>query len=174
MLHGAAAVHLRTALLLAALLPLVGWADPELTLVIHNARILDGAGHVVERGSVHVLGDRIAAVSTEPSTTGAPVRIDAQGRTVMPGFIDTHRHLLLYSNAGSARQLRRYINRTASRELEEILAQGITTTLSPGDHAPEIIEIRERIASGELPGPCLLYTSPSPRDAHESRMPSSA
>ena len=26
---------------------------------------------------------------------------------------------------------------------------------------------------GEL-GACLLYTSPSPRDAHESRMPSSA
>ena len=27
----------------------------------------------------------------------------------------------------------------------------------------------------ELPlAPCLLYTSPSPRDAHESRMPSSA
>ena len=25
-----------------------------------------------------------------------------------------------------------------------------------------------------LPDPCLLYTSPSPRDAHESRMPSSA
>ena len=25
-----------------------------------------------------------------------------------------------------------------------------------------------------LPLPCLLYTSPSPRDAHESRMPSSA
>ena len=24
------------------------------------------------------------------------------------------------------------------------------------------------------PTPCLLYTSPSPRDAHESRMPSSA
>ena len=24
------------------------------------------------------------------------------------------------------------------------------------------------------PGSCLLYTSPSPRDAHESRMPSSA
>ena len=24
------------------------------------------------------------------------------------------------------------------------------------------------------PSPCLLYTSPSPRDAHESRMPSSA
>ena len=28
--------------------------------------------------------------------------------------------------------------------------------------------------SGEWVYPCLLYTSPSPRDAHESRMPSSA
>ena len=27
---------------------------------------------------------------------------------------------------------------------------------------------------GEVIKPCLLYTSPSPRDAHESRMPSSA
>ena len=26
----------------------------------------------------------------------------------------------------------------------------------------------------EASGTCLLYTSPSPRDAHESRMPSSA
>ena len=29
-------------------------------------------------------------------------------------------------------------------------------------------------ASTERPYHCLLYTSPSPRDAHESRMPSSA
>ena len=29
-------------------------------------------------------------------------------------------------------------------------------------------------ANSNLPGFCLLYTSPSPRDAHESRMPSSA
>ena len=30
------------------------------------------------------------------------------------------------------------------------------------------------VVSGPIPLPCLLYTSPSPRDAHESRMPSSA
>ena len=30
------------------------------------------------------------------------------------------------------------------------------------------------ISSGQLVMACLLYTSPSPRDAHESRMPSSA
>ena len=30
------------------------------------------------------------------------------------------------------------------------------------------------LTRGDLLEPCLLYTSPSPRDAHESRMPSSA
>ena len=30
------------------------------------------------------------------------------------------------------------------------------------------------ISRPSLDGNCLLYTSPSPRDAHESRMPSSA
>ena len=42
----------------------------------------------------------------------------------------------------------------------------------------EILKIREYIdqnfkVEGDLRS-CLLYTSPSPRDAHESRMPSSA
>ena len=31
-----------------------------------------------------------------------------------------------------------------------------------------------KIKKAKLRGVCLLYTSPSPRDAHESRMPSSA
>ena len=48
----------------------------------------------------------------------------------------------------------------------------------------ERFEIRCQLAPHIIPGPkaleitrvspCLLYTSPSPRDAHESRMPSSA
>ena len=40
-----------------------------------------------------------------------------------------------------------------------------------------VVSIRTRGApstTARRPRPCLLYTSPSPRDAHESRMPSSA
>ena len=36
------------------------------------------------------------------------------------------------------------------------------------------IEIYKNIPEDKIPSTCLLYTSPSPRDAHESRMPSSA
>ena len=38
----------------------------------------------------------------------------------------------------------------------------------------ETTEFIEKIKKSNLSITCLLYTSPSPRDAHESRMPSSA
>ena len=38
----------------------------------------------------------------------------------------------------------------------------------------DIILIDKPFPRQEIPRSCLLYTSPSPRDAHESRMPSSA
>ena len=40
------------------------------------------------------------------------------------------------------------------------------------DRAKHAADLRD--ALGGLKGPCLLYTSPSPRDATLSRMPSSA
>ncbi len=62
-------------------------------LVITNARILDGTGKVIERGAVVVRDGKIASVAAGNPTPvpGARV-IDARGMTVMPGFIDAHRH----------------------------------------------------------------------------------
>ena len=37
-----------------------------------------------------------------------------------------------------------------------------------------VLDWTSRTDGNALAGTCLLYTSPSPRDAHESRMPSSA
>ena len=63
-------------------------------LVITNARILDGTGQVIERGSVVVRGGKIESVSAgTPAASGART-IDAGGKTVMPGLIDAHRHLV--------------------------------------------------------------------------------
>ena len=47
----------------------------------------------------------------------------------------------------------------------------------PGQPAITLIgevTTREQVPTERLHSACLLYTSPSPRDAHESRMPSSA
>ena len=41
--------------------------------------------------------------------------------------------------------------------------------------APIVVSLNDDNGDGQItPIDCLLYTSPSPRDAHESRMPSSA
>ena len=62
---------------------------------------------------------------------------------------------------------------------------GVTHPTKPGLKIPQMFEaainkelkglwiIGEDIVQTD-PNSCLLYTSPSPRDAHESRMPSSA
>src|SRR6185503_6333441 len=62
-------------------------------LVITNARILDGTGKTIERGAVVVRDGRISSVAAgNPAAVPGARVINARGMTVMPGFIDAHRH----------------------------------------------------------------------------------
>ena len=60
-------------------------------ILITGGRIVDGAGGAWFTGDVGIRGDRIAAVGTL-GRAEAPVRIDARGLVVAPGFIDPHVH----------------------------------------------------------------------------------
>lgn len=125
-------------------------------LVISNARIIDGTGRVFEQGSIVVRGGTIASVSANPVGAEAPVYIDAAGMTVLPGFIDTHRHLLPSQFINSDAALGRWLEDRLPAELQNYLAAGITTIMSTGDYFPAILEVRRRIEAGELQGPRLL------------------
>jgi N-acyl-D-amino-acid deacylase len=61
-------------------------------VLITNARIVDGTGNPWYRGSVAIVGDRIAYVG--PSIPGLTAQrvIDANGQVVAPGFIDMLGH----------------------------------------------------------------------------------
>src|SRR5688572_27859560 len=61
-------------------------------LVITNARILDGKGGAIARGSVVVRDGKIVFVAAGTATAAGARVIDVKGMTVMPGFIDSHRH----------------------------------------------------------------------------------
>ena len=70
-----------------------------------------------------------------------------------------------------------------SHLLELVKAQsntGLTTdVIVIGEDSSDILSIKKELSSVcrkiyRLKGPCLLYTSPSPRDLSTSRMPSSA
>ena len=68
---------------------------PGRPLVFRNATVLTmDEGHHVYRGAdVLVSGERIAAVGHALEAPADAVEIDATGGIVMPGMIDTHRHM---------------------------------------------------------------------------------
>ncbi len=62
-------------------------------LVIRGGMVLDGTGAAARRLDVGIRGDRVVALAASLPTTRARRVINANGRTVSPGFIDLHAHL---------------------------------------------------------------------------------
>ena len=64
-------------------------------IVFRNGLVLtmDDRHTVLNRGDVLVVGDQIAGVGQNLSVPEGAVEIDAAGGIVMPGMIDTHRHM---------------------------------------------------------------------------------
>lgn len=124
-------------------------------LVIANARIINGDGEVMDSGSVVVQGNRIASVSAVPAEAGGAQVIDADGLTVMPGFIDAHRHVI----SGDPDQ---WLDEQAVPRMQEFLDAGFTTVLSAGDDLDAILELRRRLEEGEIRGPRLIAAGRAP------------
>ena len=118
-------------------------------LVISNARIIVGNGSVIESGAVVVRGGRIASVGAGIAAPAGVRQIDARGMTVMPGFIDGHRHII----SGNADQ---WLKEQAAQRMQEFLDAGYTTLLAGGGPAEGNIELKRRIDAGQLKGPRVI------------------
>ena len=124
-------------------------------LVISNARIIDGNGGVIDAGTVVVQDGIITAVSAGPADSGNAQLLDAGGKTVMPGFIDAHRHVI----SGDPDQ---WLAEQAVPRMQGFLDAGFTTVLSAGDDLDAILELRRRLDEGEIRGPRLLAAGRAP------------
>jgi imidazolonepropionase-like amidohydrolase len=127
-------------------------AAPDLAaqdLAITNARIIAGNGAVINSGSVVVRAGKIVSVAQGPAKAQGARVIDAKGMTVMPGFIDAHRHII----NGNAEK---WLKEEAVVRMQEFLDAGYTTLLSGGGPVPGILELKKRVDSGELKGPRII------------------
>ena len=119
-------------------------------LVVTNGRVIDGTGRVIDRGHVIVRDGKVASVAA-----GAPARvpgarvIDARGRTIMPGFVDAHRHPIPNNAAEWLK------TGGAKADMQALLDAGFTTVLV-AITSPDGIETRRQIDGGRLAGPRLF------------------
>jgi imidazolonepropionase-like amidohydrolase len=117
-------------------------------LVITNARILD-AGTDIARGSIVIEDGRIVSVTAGTAAAAGKPTLDAGGRTVLPGYIDAHRHII----NGDTEQ---WFREESVQRMQEFLDAGFTTLMSGGGPMPGIMELKRRIDSGELKGPRVI------------------
>lgn len=68
---------------------------PQQTLIT-NVHVFDGVNEKrIENANVLIEGKLIKAVSTKPIKTAGATVIDGRGRTLMPGLIDGHAHIMI-------------------------------------------------------------------------------
>ena len=201
---------------------------PErIDLLLSNAsRVISGSSGVHEGVSIAIDSGKIKAMGPASEIAGLfhpDEEVDASGKLITPGFVDSHTHLVFGGDRSSE-----FVQRCAGADYEEIAASGggirasvrmtretsledlvdqarprLARMMAAGSTTIEIksgygldleTELRMLRAIRELARDCpaqigatfmgahetpdeyrcLLYTSPSPRDVEESRMPSSA
>lgn len=71
-----------------------------LPVLISNARLLVGNGEEIEEGDILLQDGKIKAVGKRVRAPRDAIEIDAEGKWVTPGLIDTHSHLGVYASPG--------------------------------------------------------------------------
>jgi len=136
-----------------------GSSAEEPTLVIENAHVIIGNGVVKDAATVFITGDRIQSVSTENPQLGTVKRIDARGRTLMPGLMDTHVHFFGLTGQGQA-AFRAQIETLAPKYMKDFIQHGVTTVKSLADPLDLVLALRTKVNDGKILGPRILLVGP--------------
>jgi imidazolonepropionase-like amidohydrolase len=74
--------------------------QPSAPTLIRGGTVMTAAGQVIPNGQVLMVDGRIAAVGQTVDAPANAVVVDATGKWVTPGIIDTHSHLGAYASPG--------------------------------------------------------------------------
>lgn len=126
---------------------------PRGTLVLRGARVITMRGaEVIEDADLVVRDNRILAVGRRGQVAvpdGARI-LDVAGRTIVPGFVDTHAHFRHSPGVHTAQPWAFLAN----------VAYGVTTTRDPQTGSTDVLSYADRVEAGELIGPRIYSTGP--------------
>ncbi|MDH3644745.1 MAG: amidohydrolase family protein, partial [Gammaproteobacteria bacterium] len=121
-----------------------------------NIRIWDG-DDLLDADTIRIEGDRIAGIGGRSDLIDDARVMDCAGATALPGLIDAHVHLELNPDHHKPPETTDLGQRPLMVERAAAMVQaGITTARDLGGGAWLELELRDRIAGGEINGPRLL------------------
>ncbi len=122
-------------------------------VLLQNARIITMKGdEVIERGDVLIENARIKQVGTAGSISvdASVQKMDLSGKTIVPGFVDTHAHM--WPAWG--------IHKNQVWVYAANLAYGVTTTRDPQTATTDVLTYSDMVETGEIYGPRVYSTGP--------------
>lgn len=131
-------------------------------VLIRGARIFVGDGEVIESGSVLIREGRISRVFPDERPEAGEYQaslLEAPGKTLLPGLIDAHVHLLspgLISGTAEAMEFEDLMRRS----LASHLYCGVTGVHSFADPVATAVSLRGMIEDGEFLGAELFVSGP--------------
>ncbi len=143
-------------------------APSKIALV--GGMLLDGyEAPPIHHAAVLIDGDRIVKVGPAASTPIPPgyTVVDTSGRTMLPGMIELHGHLILlgHGNYGTwfpwiATQGPGMLGTVMEVAAKQLLMAGVTSAVDLGAPLKESLAVRDRINRGEIPGPRMSMSGP--------------
>ena len=128
---------------------------PQSSVLLTGARIITMKGEeVIEKGDVYIENNRIVSV-TRSGVSNARRKnntkvIDVSGKTIVPGFVDTHAHMWNPTT----------IHRNQSWIYAANLAYGVTTTRDPQTGTTDVLTYGDMVDAGKMVGPRIYSTGP--------------
>jgi len=126
---------------------------PTGTVLLKNARIVTMRGdEIIEGGDILIVNNRIQQVGKSGSITAPPgtKEIDCSGKTITPGFIDTHSHMWPFWG----------LHKNSVWIYAANLAYGVTTTRDPQTATTDVLTYSDMVDAGMIPGPRVYSTGP--------------
>ena len=155
--------RLLIAVVLSFVIPITAFCQTPRRVAIRAGRLIDGKSEKpLENAVIVIEGDRIASVTAGGSAPAGVEIIDLSKATVLPGFIDTHTHVLLQGDitaeeydAQLLKQSIPYRAILAARNAHIALSHGFTAIrdLETEGAMYADVDVKTAIANGEVPGP---------------------
>jgi len=130
-------------------------------MLLKNASVIVGDGRYLEQADIQIEGERVRKVAKHINTTHHDTVIDLSQKTVLPGLMDAHVHLM-FSGGPDPEEIQKYsdpfLTLLAAENAYKTLQAGFTTVRDTGARGFIDIALRTAIEQGIIQGPRLFVS----------------